>query len=74
MITYLNYDKIVLGGYIMYCRNCGKEIDENAFICVHCGSLVNGVSVFLDRHVEYVVALAAVLHDAVIIIEGIAVG
>ena len=21
----------------MYCRNCGKEIDENAYVCPHCG-------------------------------------
>ena len=21
----------------MYCRNCGKEIDQNAAFCVHCG-------------------------------------
>lgn len=21
----------------MYCRNCGKEIDDKAVICVHCG-------------------------------------
>lgn len=21
----------------MYCRNCGKEIDDNAYICIHCG-------------------------------------
>lgn len=21
----------------MYCRNCGKEIDENAVICPYCG-------------------------------------
>jgi len=24
-----------------YCRNCGKEIDENAFVCPNCGVLVN---------------------------------
>lgn len=23
----------------MYCRNCGKEIDDKAFVCVHCGVL-----------------------------------
>lgn len=22
----------------MYCRNCGKEIDDNAVVCVHCGT------------------------------------
>jgi len=21
----------------MYCRNCGKEIDDKAYICIHCG-------------------------------------
>ena len=21
----------------MFCQNCGKEIDDNAVICVHCG-------------------------------------
>lgn len=22
----------------VYCKNCGKEIDENAVVCVHCGA------------------------------------
>ncbi len=21
----------------MYCNNCGKEIDDNAIVCIHCG-------------------------------------
>ena len=21
----------------MYCRNCGKEVNENAVVCIHCG-------------------------------------
>jgi hypothetical protein len=21
----------------MFCKNCGKEIDQNAYICIHCG-------------------------------------
>jgi len=25
----------------MYCKNCGKEIDKNAVICVHCGISTN---------------------------------
>lgn len=25
----------------MYCRNCGKEIDDEAVICVHCGIATN---------------------------------
>lgn len=25
----------------MYCRNCGKEINDEAVICVHCGTATN---------------------------------
>lgn len=25
----------------MYCQNCGKEINDDAVVCVHCGCLVN---------------------------------
>lgn len=25
----------------MYCRNCGKEINENAVMCIHCGVAPN---------------------------------
>ena len=25
----------------MFCKNCGKEIDDNAAICPHCGVVVN---------------------------------
>ncbi len=25
----------------MYCRNCGKEISEKAYVCPNCGVLVN---------------------------------
>lgn len=29
----------------MFCKNCGKEIDNNAAVCVHCGVAVgNGVN------------------------------
>lgn len=23
-----------------YCQNCGKEINENAVVCIHCGSAI----------------------------------
>ena len=26
----------------MYCKKCGKEIDDEAVICVHCGCAVDG--------------------------------
>lgn len=27
----------------MYCKNCGRQIDDNAFICVHCGVRTDSV-------------------------------
>lgn len=27
----------------MYCNKCGKEIDDEAVVCIHCGCAVNGV-------------------------------
>lgn len=29
------------GGIVMFCKNCGKEIDDKAAICVHCGVSTN---------------------------------
>lgn len=26
----------------MFCNKCGKEIDDEALICIHCGCAVNG--------------------------------
>lgn len=45
----------------MYCRNCGKEIDENAFICVHCGSLVNGGRVKTFRRNSNTIGIASII-------------
>jgi len=28
----------------MYCKNCGKELSENAFVCPDCGEPVNAAS------------------------------
>ena len=28
----------------MYCNNCGKEIDDKAFVCIHCGAKQNSNS------------------------------
>ena len=25
------------GGLNLYCSNCGKEIDDKAVVCIHCG-------------------------------------
>lgn len=28
----------------MFCKNCGKEIDDNAVVCPHCGVSVSGTT------------------------------
>ena len=28
----------------MYCTNCGKEIDDKAVVCIHCGVAINDSS------------------------------
>ncbi len=28
----------------MFCNNCGKQIDDNAIVCVHCGVSTRNVS------------------------------
>ena len=34
----------------MYCRNCGKQIDDNAVVCVNCGaSVANFTPIQADR-------------------------
>lgn len=27
-----------------YCSNCGKELKDNADVCLHCGKIVNNIS------------------------------
>lgn len=36
----------------MYCQNCGKEIDENATICMQCGVLVNSADTYSESMVS----------------------
>lgn len=33
----------------MYCRNCGKEIDDNAAVCIHCGVSVDNKPEVVDN-------------------------
>ena len=33
-----------IGYYVMYCKNCGKELDDKAAICPHCGVPLGGYS------------------------------
>ncbi|GAA0086357.1 hypothetical protein UT300007_27960 [Clostridium sp. CTA-7] len=33
----------------MFCKNCGKEIDDKASICVHCGVSTNSNPAVVDN-------------------------
>ncbi len=33
----------------MYCRNCGKEIDDNAVVCVYCGVATGNPALVCDN-------------------------
>ena len=39
-----NFDKKSKESNMVYCSNCGKEIDEKAFICPHCGVKTNFIT------------------------------
>lgn len=33
----------------MYCKNCGKEIDDHAYVCLNCGARVKAESEMVQR-------------------------
>lgn len=33
----------------MFCKNCGKEIDDNAAVCIHCGVVTNSTPAVVDN-------------------------
>ena len=34
----------------MFCKNCGKEIDDNAAVCIHCGAATEEKGNSLQYH------------------------
>lgn len=37
----------------MYCKNCGKEIDDNAAICIHCGVAQDFLKINDDENIGW---------------------
>ncbi len=35
------YNNKKKGYYIMFCKNCGGKVDENDYICQHCGARIS---------------------------------
>ena len=44
---------------IMFCSNCGKEIDEKAVVCVHCGCATNNYT-SKGKKEKYIAVLLAI--------------
>ena len=36
----------------MYCRNCGKNIDDSATYCINCGTRFDNVKNFIEKYKE----------------------
>ena len=41
----------------MFCKECGKEVKENAAVCVHCGVAVAGSNNTISADKEWLVTL-----------------
>ncbi len=41
----------------MFCQNCGKEIDDNAVICVNCGCATQNYNVISENNKSFVATL-----------------
>ncbi|MBQ8848071.1 MAG: TM2 domain-containing protein [Candidatus Gastranaerophilales bacterium] len=33
----------------MFCKNCGKEIDDKAVVCIHCGCATGGTNINMSK-------------------------
>ncbi len=42
---------------VMYCSNCGKEIDDKAVVCIHCGCATANAGVLKNLDKNMIVAL-----------------
>jgi hypothetical protein len=37
----------------MYCRHCGKEVDKEAVVCIHCGKLLRQIHQPVKKNPAY---------------------
>ena len=41
----------------MFCKNCGKEIDDKAIVCIHCGCATGSIGVSKEWLITLLLAL-----------------
>jgi len=32
-----------------FCQNCGQEVNENAYVCIHCGAIIQRVPIVKEK-------------------------
>ena len=57
----------------MYCNNCGKEIDDNAVVCPHCGSATEKLSAATTPTAKNSLALVGLILSFFITLAGLIV-
>ena len=48
----------------MFCHHCGKEIDDNAVVCVHCGVETKNLNKQNDRQINIVNQSSSTAQDS----------
>ena len=57
----------------MYCNNCGKEIDDNAVVCPHCGSATEKLSAATTPTAKNSLALVGLVLSFFVCLAGLIV-
>ena len=55
----------------MFCKNCGKEISDNAVVCLHCGVQVNPMQQRQTSQGENAVAIVGFIFSFLIPLVGL---
>lgn len=55
----------------MYCKNCGREINDNAVVCPHCGVQVKAMSSSESKSGENTIAIVGFVFSFLIALVGL---
>lgn len=55
----------------MYCKNCGKEIDNNAIVCPHCCAQVNRTAITPAREESNTIAIVGFIFSFLFALVGL---
>ena len=51
----------------MFCKNCGKEVDKKAVVCVHCGASQKSelIDIFKEKPIAFVLSIVWIIFTGV---------